>query len=154
MGVAGRGEGKGMINYITFWGYMAIVMIISFFFAYFLFPPRNFGFPIRITIGICVALIVTFSVFGNMMDTAVISETAISSNVSSKIIGSYDGGMFLFVFPDHSIKLENGKILKFDDPYTWKQFKEGNYYNYTKNEAFSYLQGNVTFYDYTYKGVI
>ncbi len=77
----------------------------------------------------------------------------IKTNESSTIIDRYDGG-YMLMYHDLSIKLENDKIIKINDPYEWKQYTVGSQYNYTRYDYISYVYGNQTGYTYEYIGVI
>lgn len=51
---------------------------------------------------------------------------------------------------EHTIAKDN----YFDEPYEWKKFKVGSYYNYTRLDFRSYIRGQSFSYDYDYIGVI
>jgi hypothetical protein len=131
---------------------VAITTTLGFLFGLAL-PSQMWGWVGRIAFAILVGMI-ALSVSLNYFDNMVIEETTVGQPASTKIVDKYDGGYYLLFWHDLSIKLENGKILKFDDPYKWKQFEVGGQYNYTKYQAFSHVEGNVTYADYTYMGVI
>jgi hypothetical protein len=141
-----------MIDYYVFWILTISITLCGVAFGL-AFGGGMFGWGGKIVLAILFGLL-ALSIGVNATDGAVMTSTATSHNASNTIVDSYDGGYYLLLWHDLSIKLENGKILKFNDPYKWKQFKVGSQYNYTEYSAFSYIQGNVTYTDYDYIGVI
>jgi len=90
--------------------------------------------------------------FALCLDNQISDESTIQSPLSLIVVDTFAGSNLLG--NDLSIKLSDGRILHYSDPYMWKQFSPGGLYNCTKYERVSYLRGNSSRIDYTYIGVI
>jgi hypothetical protein len=69
------------------------------------------------------------------------------------IVDSFQGTTFLGG-NDLTIRLSNGKVLHFWDPYEWKKFHVGDQYNFTRWDTVSMISGHRQSYNYNYLGVV
>jgi hypothetical protein len=132
--------------------YAAFVFIWSFLTGYYCTARYITGILGGVVVGVIVAIFVggiTIVIFDDMVST----ETIKFSVTNLTIVDSFQGTGFLGG-NDLTIKLSNGKVLHFLDPYEWKKFKVGDQYNFTRWERTSMITGTHESFNYDYLGVV
>jgi len=130
--------------------FVAVVTVLGFLMGYFAVSPIT-GITGAIVPGLLGAALCG-GFFAFYLDNQVSSESTILTPVSLTVVDTFAGTNILG--NDLTVKLSDGRIVHYSDPYVWKQFSPGSLYNCTKYERISYLNGNSSRIDYTYIGVI
>ena len=133
---------------LVFYIYIIISMVFGFCIGYVSTCRLSNGIIIGIILSVIVGCVV-----GAAIDNANIQMTATTSVANLTIVDSFQGMGFLGG-NDLTVKLSNGKILHFEDPYKWKKFNVGNQYNFTIYNYVSMIEGKGQYYDYDYLGVV